>query len=376
MQMKFSTKKIVYSIISIGLICIIYFWIRSCTRTIDVTYRYEEVHKADVVKTIAVTGRLEVEDPFYVMSKIGGPVRAVYVDFNSQVKEGQLLAEIDSTDIDLKVYRVSLQYERAKLEFEEIKSNMESKNELLKENLISKKEYDIAEITYKKALAKFKNSKLEYELILKEKSYTRIYAPISGTIISREVNPREIHNPGKIFFIIAKNMKKMRLLINIDESEIGNVKTNLNVRFTVSAYPDKVFTGTISQVRFNPIPQGAIITYQSLVYCNNDELLLKPGMTATAVVQVGEKKNVLRVPNQAFIVSPVKTVDQSGKKIIWKKRKGIIGELPVEKVEVTTGLIGDLYTEITGGAIAPGDSVLVNIEKTLARKDDITSYGK
>lgn len=376
MQVKLLKKKIVYSIIFALLIVLVYFWIRSCTQTVDVTYRYEEARKGDVVKTIAVTGRLEIEDPFYVMSKIGGPVKAVYVDFNSHVAEGQLLAEIDSTDIDLKVSKVALQYERAKLEFEEIKSNMDSKNELLKENLISKKEMEVAETSYKKALTQYRNAKLEYDFALKEKSYTRIYAPVSGIIVSRDVNPREIQNAGKVFFIIAKNLKKMRLLINIDESEIGNVKANLNVTFTVSAYPDKVFTGTISQVRFNPIPQGAVITYQSLVYCNNDELLLKPGMTATAVVQVGEKKNVLRVPNQAFIVSPVKTVDQSGKKIVWKKRKGIIGELPVERVEVTTGLVGDLYTEITGGGLAPGDSVLVNIEKNLARKDDMTSYGK
>jgi HlyD family secretion protein len=376
MQMKLTKKKIIYSLIIFGLMAIIYFWIRSCTKTIDVTYRYEDAQKGDVVKTIAVTGRLEIEDPFYVMSKIGGPVKAVYVDFNSNVHDGQLIAEIDSTDIDLKVYRVGLQYERAKLEFEEIKSNMESKNELLKENLISKKEYEFAEITYKKALTQYKNTKLEYDLALKEKSYTKIYAPVSGTIVSREVNPREIHNPGKIFFVIAKNLKKMRLLINIDESEISNVKQNLPVTFTVSAYPDKVFKGSISQVRFNPLPQGAVIMYQSLVYCNNEELLLKPGMTATAVVLVGEKKNVLRVPNQAFIVSPVKTIDTTGKKFIWRKRKGLIGELPVEKVEVMIGLIGDLYTEITGGALSAGDSVLVNIEKNLARKDDMSNYGK
>ncbi|MCX7678093.1 MAG: efflux RND transporter periplasmic adaptor subunit [Spirochaetes bacterium] len=376
MQVKLSKKRFAYITIIIILVGILFLWIKNCFKTVDVTYRYEEVQKGDVVKTIAVTGRLEIEDPYYVMSKIGGQVKSVYVDYNSQVREGQLLAEIDSTDIDLKIYRVGLQYERAKLEFEEIKSNMESKNELLKENLISKKEYEIAEITYKKALTNFKNTKLEYDLALKEKSYTQIYAPISGTIISREVNPREIHGPGKVFFVIAKNLKKMRLLINIDESEIGNVKPNLPVTFTVSAYPDRVFTGIISQVRFNPIPQGAVITYQSLVYCNNEELLLKPGMTATAIVRVGEKKNVIRVPNQAFIVSPVKTISEEGKRIVWKKRKVAIGDLPVEKVEVITGLVGDLYTEIAGGNIAVGDQVLVNIEKKLARKDDMTSYGK
>lgn len=376
MQIRLFLKKIVYGTLIIAFIGILIFWMRSCFKTVDIVYRYEEVKKGDVVKTIAVTGRLEIEDPYYVMSKVGGQVKAVYVDFNSQVAEGQLLAEIDSTDIDLKVYRVGLQYERAKLEFEEIKSNMESKNELLKENLISKKEYEIAEISYKKALTNFKNIKLEYELALKEKSYTKIVAPLAGTIISREVNPREIHGPGKIFFVIAKNLKKMRLLIHIDESEIGNVKPNLPVTFTVSAYPDKTFTGTISQVRFNPIPQGAVITYQSVVYCNNDELLLKPGMTATAIIRVGERKNVLRVPNQAFIVSPIKSVEQSGKKIIWKKRKVNIGDLPVERVEVSTGLVGDLYTEITGGNVSVGDDVLVNIEKKLARKDDMTSYGK
>ncbi|MCU0821144.1 MAG: efflux RND transporter periplasmic adaptor subunit, partial [Spirochaetes bacterium] len=142
-----------------------------------------------------------------------------------------------------------------------------------------------------------------------------------------------------------------------------------SVKFTVSAFPEKTFTGAISQVRINPIvkPQGQIVSYESLVTCDNSELLLKPGMTATATVVVYHREKVLRVPNEAFIVSPVETekADDLRKKYIWKKKALSMEKLPVERIEVKTGVMGDFFTEILSNNIKEGDNILTGIEKKL-----------
>jgi len=369
-------RRIIYIAVLAGLFLLLYFWIKSCGKNVDVVYRYEEAVKGDVQKSISVTGKLEVYEPNLVLSRIGGIVNNVYTDFNKHVGRGQLLAVIDSTDIEHKILRAESQYERAKLDLEEVRRNLEGKNELLKEKLISRREMEVAELNYQKVLTQYRQLKLEYEIALKERGFTRITAPVSGVVISREVEPRGVYPAGKVFFVIAESLAKMRLMINVDESDIGNIKNGQDVSFTVSAYPENRFKGTISQVRINPVVQGAVVTYQSVVICNNDDLLLKPGMTATATILVGNKKNVLRVSNQSFIVSPVKVEDVPGKKFLWKKQVALMKELPVTRVEVTTGLVGDQYTEITGGGLKAGDSVLVGIQKHFETKDELSGYGK
>lgn len=376
MQKKLTPRKLIYIAVIVGMCVLLYFWIKSCSRNVDIVYRYEDAAKGDVIKSISVTGKLEVYEPQMVLSRIGGIVNAVYTDFNKNVGRGQLLAVIDATEVEHKILRAERQYERSKLDLEEVKRTLEGKNELLQEKLISRREMEVAELNYQKILSQYRQTKLEYEIAIQERSFTRITAPVSGIVISREVEPRGVYQPGKVFFIIAETLSRMRLMINVDESDIGNIKTGQNVSFTVSAYPEKKFAGTISQVRINPIVQGAVVTYQSVVICDNAELLLKPGMTATATIVVGNKKNVLRVSNQAFIVSPVKIQDVPGKKFIWKKQTGLIQELPVSRIEVATGLVGDQYTEITGGKLAAGDQVLVGIQKHFETKDELSGYGK
>jgi HlyD family secretion protein len=376
MQKKITPRKIIYIAVITGFCLLLYFWIRSCSRNVDVVYRYEEAVKGDVMKSISVTGKLEVYDAQMVLSRIGGIVNSIYTDFNKNVARGQLLAVIDATEVEHKILRAERMYERAKLDLEEVRRTLDGKNELLREKLISKREMEVAELNFQKVQSQYRQTKLEYEIAMQERSFTRITAPVSGVVISREVEPRGVYGPGKVFFVIAETLRKMRLMINVDESDIGNIKTGQNVSFTVSAYPEKKFAGIISQVRINPVVQGAVVTYQSVVICENEELLLKPGMTATATIVVGDKKNVLRVPNQAFIVSPVKMQEVPGKKFIWKKQAALMKDLPVARVEVVTGLMGDQYTEITGGKLSAGDQVLVSIQKHFETKDELSGYGK
>ncbi len=376
MQKIMTLRRTIYVAVAVVLILILYFWIKSCSRNVHAVYRYEEVAAGDVQKSISVTGKLEVYEPNLVLSRIGGIVNNVFTDFNKHVTRGQLLAVIDATDIEHKILRAESQYERAKLDLEEVRRNLEGKNELLKEKLISRREMEVAELSYQKVLTQYRQLKLEYEIALKERGFSRITSPVSGVVISREVEPRGVYSAGKVFFIIAESLSRMRLIINVDESDIGNIENGQEVSFTVSAYPETRFKGAISQVRINPIVQGAVVTYQSVVICKNDDLLLKPGMTATATILVGNRKNVLRVPNQSFIVSPVKAEEVPGKKFLWKKQRGLMDEIPLTRVEVTTGLVGDQYTEITGGGIKAGDSVLVGIQKHFETKDELSGYGK
>jgi len=321
---------------------------------------YEKVTKGDVKKTIAVTGELDVLDPVMILSKTSGIIENVYVDFNQHVSKGQLLIKMDSSVLDQRILKAESLVEGVKYEITSAERELQGKKSLFKDNLISKKAMEQAEIEYHAVLNKYKQAKIDYNTVLKERDYTRVHSPISGIVIAVYAQKNTPIAGAAKLILLAPSLTRMLLTISIDESDIGYVKTGLEVIFTVSAYPDRKFTGTISQVRINPVKSGGLVTYEALVLCNNNESLLKPGMTATATVVIDEKKGVLMVLNQAFIVSPEDKNQKRSKTIIWKKT-GIINNNSYKSVEVKTGLHGDMYTEITGG-LSEGDEILVRIK--------------
>lgn len=368
---KIKNKKLVI-IIVIAVAVVTYFLLRGCNNDMGLVYRYEKATIGEVKKTISVTGTLEILNSHSVLSKISGIVTNVYVDYNSQVKKNQLLAKLDTTEIDQELLKIDSKREAASFELLAARRELNAKRELLKDDLISERALEQAELHYKKIASQLKQIQNEYEIARKTKTYTRILAPESGVIISRDIEPNIPVTENKILFVIAEDLKQMRLIIQVDESDIGYIKKNQNVTFTVSAFPEKVFEGKITQVRLNPIVKEQIVSYQALVTCNNNELMLKPGMTATATVDVASRKNVLRVPSEAFIVSLVDIPEEDmGKKYIWKKQALAIDSLPAERVEVKTGLTGDYFTEIIPGKIKEGDEILVGINKSLEVKDSI-----
>ncbi len=217
---------------------------------------------------------------------------------------------------------------------------------MLEDNLVSKMAVEQSEVKYKSAQLRLKQITIDYNQLRKQSSYARLTSPATGVVISRNIEenvPVTLNTP---VFEIASDLKNMRLIINIDESDIGIARKGQKVTFTVSAYPDRDFTGEITQVRMKPVLKGNIVTYQAVVICDNSELLLKPGMTATATVIIDEMENVLRVPNQSFMVSPVEIMYEEGKKYVWKKSPEGKDDLPVKRVEVKTGLEGDDYTQV------------------------------
>lgn len=354
--------KTIISASVVVVILLVFFSSRGCGKNPDRELVFEKITKGVVKKTISVTGELDILDPLTILSKTGGIVEKVYVDFNQNVSSGQLLLKVDQSSIELRIVKAQGSLENAKIRISSAKQDLDGKRNLFKDNLISKRAMEISEIEYNSVLLLYKQTKIDYDQLLKEREYSKVYAPKNGIIIAvyaKENAPVGVTSP---LFLLAPSLKKMVLTISIDESDIGYIKKGQKVVFSVSAFPDKKFTGTINQVRINPVKSGGLVTYQSLVLCDNDELLLRPGMTATATVVIDEKENVMMVLNQAFLISPDEDVENDNtKKIVWKKT-GIMDGKSYEPVEVKTGLQGDMYTEISGG-LTENDQIIVRIKE-------------
>ncbi len=346
----------------IVIIALFFTAIRSCRKGKDNVYEYETVAPGTVQRTISVPGTVDIMDPYRLLGKASGMVTKILADYNQEVTKGQLLAVLDSTDIDQSLTKLGGSLESAKLELAIAKGDLESNRSMLKENLIAQKGVERSEQNYKAVQSKYKQILIDYDNMRKMKANTRVLSPLSGVIISRHLEVNAPAGVNGLFFVIAPTLKKMRLTISIDESDIGQIKKGQEVNFTVSAYQDKTFRGKINQVRINPIMKGSVVTYESLVTCENDELLLKPGMTATATVEISKRDNVLRVSNQAFIVAPIDIPEQEKKNTVWRQKDGLAGGLPVEKARVQIGLRGDNYTEIKSG-LKKGDKVLIRFMK-------------
>ncbi|HNX58080.1 MAG TPA: efflux RND transporter periplasmic adaptor subunit [Spirochaetota bacterium] len=346
---------------------------KSGTKEGQMEYQYDTVSVGDVSKSISASGKLDLFRSEIVVSNINGIATQIPADFNQSVKAGDLLAHIDSTEVDINFANAKETFKRVSLELESMKDFFESKKTLFEEKLISQKEVDESRRNYEKSLTLYNQNKIAYDTAAGAVSAKNIYAPISGVILQRDVELRQSVVAGKPLFTIAPDMKKLKLVINVDESDIGYVKSGLPVNFSVSAYPDKVFTGTIMQVRMNPVmlaigPTNKIVTYESLVECDNTNMLLRPGMTVTALVNISRKSGVLRVPNAAFMISPIPVDNSIGKKFVWKKESLSLQTIPMRRIEVKTGIMGDDYTEILGSDLKEGDEILVGMHSKFDMK--------
>ena len=332
-----------------------------CSRNKAVVYEYSKVSKGEVSKTIAVQGKLDLYESFLVTSMVQGSVTNVYADFNDVVSKGDRLSLIESSAVDQKVFTYAETHRKAKYELESQREFLDSKKSLYSENLISKKELDLAERSYHLALANYNSVKMTYDTILEEQRSKNIFSPTNGIVIQVWAELRKPVSGGTPLFLIAPTLKKMKLIIDVDESDVGNVSKGQQVEFSVSAYPDEKFYGAIEQVRMNPKTVNQIVTYESLVICDNSKNLLRPGMTAAAVVKIDRKDSVLRVQNQAFSVNPEKFTPEPGVRYLWVKRAISTGSKPIKKVKVVTGVEGDFFTEILSGSLKEGDEVLIGL---------------
>lgn len=260
-----------------------------------------------ISSTVTATGTIEPITEVTVGTQVSGRVDKIFVDYNSTVKKGQVLAEIDKTNLQTE-YNNQLQAVRAsKVEYEYQLRNYNRSKELHNQHLISDTDFETAKYNYEKAETAYKQNQLSLDKAKTNLDFATIYSPIDGVVLSRAVEEGQTVAASfstPTMFIIAKDLTKMQVVANVDEADIGNVANGQRVTFTVDAYPNDVFDGTITQVRLNPTTTSNVVTYQVIVNAPNPELKLKPGLTATITVFTVEKDAALTVPNKVFSFKP------------------------------------------------------------------------
>jgi len=275
------------------------------------TFETVSVVRGDMSNSITATGTLEATNTVIVGTQVSGVVEKIYVDFNSVVSKGQLLAELDKSTL-----QASLDYARADLlksqsEFDYHEANYKRMQELHKKDLISDSEFDLATYNYKKSLAMLKSSQANIKKAERNLSYASVYSPIDGVVLNRAVEVGQtvtasMNTPE--LFTIANNLSEMQVEANVDEADIGMVEEGQSVEFTVDAFPNDKFEGEIAEVRLQPTESSNVITYTVIVSAPNPELKLKPGMTASITAYVEKVSDVLVLKGKALRFSPDRQV--------------------------------------------------------------------
>ena len=336
-------------------------------------FRTEKVIRGDIQAAVTATGTLNAVTTVLVGTQVSGTIKNIHADFNSPVKKGELIAEIDPAAFEAQAEqaRANLLTARANLEksvvaLTDTERTMNRSKELFSKDFVARSELDTAETNYATAKAQVSASKAQVaqaEAALKAAEtnlrYTRILSPVDGVVVSRSVDVGQTVAASfqtPTLFTIAQDLTKMQINTNVDEADIGRIKNSQDVEFTVDAYPETLFKGSVFQIRIAPIIVQNVVTYDVVIRVDNPELKLKPGMTANVSILVAGKKGILKVPNTALRFRPPET----DKPAVYKNAGvWIVANQSPKRVDVTTGIGDDKYTEIISGEIREGQEVIV-----------------
>lgn len=272
-----------------------------------VEYRLEKVDRGEIVVSISATGALQAVTTVQVGSQVSGTIAKLYADYNSVVKDGQLLAQLDPTFLQATVNEQRANVQRAVAQVNEAERNFQRTKDLFEKALVSQADMDAATTTLESARASLKQAEGALERAEVNLRYATIRAPISGVVISRDVDVGQTvaaSLQAPTLFTIANDLRKMQVQANVDEADIGSVKEGQRVTFRVDAYPEEEFEGKVSQIRLAPIVTQNVVTYNVIIDVDNKAMKLMPGMTATVTIEVDRREDVLRVPLQALRFTP------------------------------------------------------------------------
>lgn len=272
-----------------------------------IEYRTEKVSRGDVTLQVRATGTINPVRTVLVGTQVSGIIEKIYVDFNSEVRLGQPLAQIDSTFLFASVKEAEANLERNRAQLNESARNLNRTKELSKKDLVSQAELDAAQTAFEAATAQLKQSQGSADRAQVNLQYAVIRAPIDGIVISRDVDVGQtvassFQTPK--MFTIAQDLKAMQVEASVDEADIGQVQMGQHVAFSVDAYPQQEFSGTVTQIRLAPVTVQNVVTYTVIISVRNDDMRLRPGMTATATIEVDKKAGVLRIPILATRFQP------------------------------------------------------------------------
>lgn len=300
-------KKIILTVILLAVIAASgYWWLRNRNGS-EVTYRKDVITRGDLVVAISATGTLNAVTTVTVGSQVSGTIAKLYADYNSEVKEGQLLAQLDPTFLQASVNEQKANVDRATAQFNEAKRNYDRTTELSSRGLVSQADLDAATTSLESGKASLRQAEASLDRAQVNLRYATIRAPISGVVISRNVDVGQTvaaSLQAPTLFTIAEDLSRMQVQASIDEADIGTVKVAQRVTFRVDSYPEEEFEGAVSQIRLAPVVSQNVVTYSVIIDVANPEQKLMPGMTATVSVETARRDNVLLAPLQALRFTP------------------------------------------------------------------------
>ena len=290
-------------------------------------FRFDKVSNGDLTVYVTATGTINAVTSVDVGTQVSGIISKLYADFNSIVKEGQVIAQIDPTFLQQSVKDAEANLERTEAQLADSKRILDRTKTLYEKNLESQANYDAAVTTFESNQAGLKQAQASLDRAKINLAYATIYAPISGVVINRAVNVGQTvaaSFSSPTLYTIANNLQKMQVQTTVDESDIGRISIGQDATFTVDAYPDEKFSGTVSQIRLAPVSIQNVVNYTVVIDVNNDQLKLMPGMTANVKVMVANTRDVLRVPNMALRFQPPADLIDSTK--VKAQREGMIAQ--------------------------------------------------
>lgn len=345
--------------------------ISGCDQKSNMEIDEYEVKPISMSEVVTATGTMESVTQVNVGTQVTGIIEHLYVDYNDHVQKGQLLAELEKTLLDSDLKSADANMASAKASYEYAKANYERDKKLHDEQLISDYEFQTSQRDYDVARLSYEKSKSDRVRAAKNLNYAEIYSPIDGIVISREVEVGQtvVSSMNVADLYVIADLENMQVVGNVDEADIGQVKVGQHVTFTVDAYPNDVFSGTVTQVRLNPTTTSNVVTYEVIVNAPNPDLKLIPGMTANLTIYTLELDDVMAVPLKALKFEPLPPEDEKSnlpkpvpletpaQHSVW-----IVKDDKLIETAVELGLSNNIYQQIMSG-LSDGDKVALQYQE-------------
>jgi len=399
-------KRVIIIAASVIAIAAVVFLLMNPKAKVQTGYETTAIFSGTIENSVTATGTVEPIVQVEVGTQVSGIIDHIYVDFNSKVKKGQVLAALDKTNLESELKSSEATLQSSETEYDYQKKNFERSKALYDKKLISDTDYESSKYTFDKAHSSYIKASSDIKKVRQNLAYATIYSPIDGVVLDRAVDEGQTVAASfstPTLFTIANDLTRMQVIADVDEADIGEVVEGQKVTFTVDAFPDDVFNGSVTQVRLQPTTTSNVVTYEVVVNAPNPDYKLKPGLTANITITTMEKENVLMVPVKALRFTPdsdknegaVKSESSANQgsfqggpqggpqgeskanvsgsvaqesttastKTIWIKRP--TGELA--SVNVIVGVTDGINTEVSGD-IKLGDLVVTGISKVAVTK--------
>ena len=360
-------KKVWIGVVAVVLVALVIWFMSGGKKEQTVEFETAKVEKQDISTSITATGTIEPVTSVTVGTQVSGIVSKLYVDYNSVVKKGQVIAELDKTNLISELNRAKADLTSAQSTLNYETSNFNRYQTLFDKGLVSANDYESARLSYDKARQAVASSRESVQKAQTNLGYATITSPIDGVVLSKAVEEGQTvaasFNTPELF-TIAQDLTDMRVIADIDEADIGGVQEGQRVTFTVDAFPEDKFEGHVTQVRQQATTSSNVVTYEVVISAPNKDLKLKPGLTANVTIYTLEKNDVLAapakalrfVPNEALLTEGQQIEDVEAKNKVWTLEGNTFKAHAVE-VGTTNGML----TEITSG-ISAGTEVLVDFK--------------